>query len=192
MRKHEPTTVEGLVESARGGKISRRRLMVALSSLGVTAAGAAAIAATLKARASGASKHVQQLQQHDQHVAHQTRGDIQHMANDYHEDAVVEDPLFDQPFVGRDAISRRFSAEVASVPDRALRINNRFFVGDELIVEWQATGTHSGDFLGFGGTGRPYTLSGVTVVTRRDGKIVRESHYYDVASLRSQVESSAM
>jgi steroid delta-isomerase-like uncharacterized protein len=192
MSEQQPPSVQGLVESARSGKISRRRLMIGLSAVGVTTAGAAAVAAVVKSRSGAPAQERQQLQQHDQHVAHQTRGDIQHMTNDYHENAIVEDPLFAQPFVGREAIARRFAAEVASVPDRALRINNRFFAGDELIVEWEATGTHTGDFLGFGGTGRPYTLTGVTVVTRRDGKIVRESHYYDVAHLRSQVEAPAM
>lgn len=189
MSEEQPVSVQGLVESARRGKISRRRLIVALSGLGLTAAGAGAVVAAASGRLGAKPQQRDQLKLHDQHVTHQTRGDIEHMLADYHEDAVVEDPLFDEPFVGREAIGRRFASEVASVPDRALRINNRFFAGDELIVEWEATGTHSGDFLGFGGTGRPYTLSGVTVVTRRDGKIVREAHYYDVASLRGQVES---
>jgi steroid delta-isomerase-like uncharacterized protein len=190
MSDQEPATVQGLVESARRGKMSRRRLIIALTGLGLTAAGAAAIAATVRARASVPAQQNDLLKLHDQHVTHQARGEIEHMAADYHEDAVVVDPLFDQPFVGKEAIARRFAAEVASVPDRALRINNRFFAGNELIVEWEASGTHAADFLGFGGTGRAYTLTGVTVVTRQDGKIVREAHYYDVAHLRSQVEST--
>jgi steroid delta-isomerase-like uncharacterized protein len=188
----EPATVQELVESARRGKISRRRLIIALSSLGITAAGAAAIAATVASRSHAPAQQQlnQQLKQHEQHIAHQAHGDLQNMMQDYHDDAVVVDPLFAQAFVGKEAIARRFAAEVASVPDRVLRINNRFFAGNELIVEWEAAGTHAADFLGFGGTGRPYTLKGVTVVTRQNGKIVRESHYYDVALLRGQVESS--
>jgi steroid delta-isomerase-like uncharacterized protein len=189
MSEHEPASVQELVESARRGKISRRRLIIALSGLGITAAGAAAIAATVHARTSAPSQQTQHLKQHEQHLAHQTQGDVEHMMADYAENAVVEDPLFSQSFVGKEAIARRFVSEVASVPDRALRINNRFFAGNELIVEWEATGTHMADFLGFGGTGRTYTLTGVTVVARENGKIVRESHYYDAAHLRAQVES---
>lgn len=188
MNDQQPASVQELVESARRGTISRRRLIIALSGLGVTAAGAAAIAATVASRTHAPAQQNNQLKLHDQHVAHQARGDIEHMINDYHADAVVEDPLFAAPFVGTAAIATRFASEVASVPDRVLRINNRFFAGNELIVEWEASGTHMADFLGFGGTGRAYTLTGVTVVTRRDGKILRESHYYDVAHLRAQVE----
>jgi steroid delta-isomerase-like uncharacterized protein len=101
---------------------------------------------------------------------------------------VVEDPLFDQTFVGVAAIAARYASEVASVPDRALRIVSRSVTGNTVIVEWEAAGTHMASFLGFGGTGRAYRLNGVTVVTRRNGLIVRESHFYDVAALRRQVE----
>jgi steroid delta-isomerase-like uncharacterized protein len=185
----ERQTVGQLVEAARAGRLSRRKLIAALSALGVTGAGAAAIAAVARGSAPHAAQQRQHLIQHDQHVAHQTRGDVKPMMQDYANDAVVEDPLFGEPFVGLPAIEQRFAAEVAAVPDRALTITNRFFAGEQLIVEWVATGTHANSFLGFGGTGRAYRLTGVTVVTRRDGKIVRESHYFDVADLRRQVEA---
>ncbi len=188
----EQRSVEQLVAAARARKLSRRKLIAALSALGVTGAGAAAIAAVARASAPQAAQQRQHLLQHDQHVAHQTRGATRPMMQDYHQDAVVEDPLFSAPFVGLEAIERRFTAEVAAVPDRALTITNRFFAGEQLIVEWVATGTHLHDFLGFGGTGRSYRLTGVTVVTRRDGKIARESHYFDVADLRRQVEGAAV
>ena len=58
------------------------------------------------------------------------------------------------------------------MPDRSLRVLNRKMVGDELVVEWEATGTHANSFLGFGGKGHTYTLRGVTTVVRRDGKIL--------------------
>jgi steroid delta-isomerase-like uncharacterized protein len=189
MSDHQSQTIPQLVDAARHGKLSRRKLLIALSGIGLTGAGAAAIAAVASRRA-GVHAAQQHLQLHEQHIAHQVRGDIEHMMADYHENAVVEDPLFAEAFVGKDAIAGRFAAEVASVPDRSLRIINRVVSGDDLIVEWEATGTHAGDFLGFGGTGRPFLLTGVTVVTRREGKIVRESHYYDPDDLRRQVESA--
>jgi steroid delta-isomerase-like uncharacterized protein len=193
MGNEQPPTVRQLVEAMRAGRLSRRKLIAALTALGVTGAGAAAIAAaTHRNAAPNTTQQRQHLLQHDQHVAHQTHGSVKPMMQDYASDAVVDDPLFSAPFVGLEAIQQRFAAEVASVPDRALTITNRCFAGEQLIVEWVATGTHMNDFLGFGGTGRAYRLTGVTVVTRRDGKIVRESHYFDVADLRRQVETGAM
>ena len=188
----ERQSVGQLVEAVRAGRLSRRQLIAALTALGVTGAGAVAIAAVAHGSAPGATEQRQHLLRHDQHIAHQTHGNVKPMMQDYANDAVVEDPLFSEPFVGLQAIERRFAAEVASVPDRALTITNRFFAGEQLIVEWIATGTHAYSFLGFGGTGRTYHLTGVTVVTRRDGKIVREAHYFDVADLRRQVEGAAV
>jgi steroid delta-isomerase-like uncharacterized protein len=180
-------SVRDLVEGLRQGKLSRRQVVIGLATLGVTGAGVAAVMAATKR---GASAQTQQhLQQHDRHIAQQVQGDVAPMMQDYAEHAVVEDPLFALPFVGKEAIAARYASEVASVPDRALEITNRVVVGGQLIVEWVATGTHTGSFLGFGGTGKAYRLSGVTVVTRgADGRIEREAHYYDAAHLRRQVE----
>ena len=187
MTRQNAGTVHELVEEARRGGLSRRRLIAGLVALGVTSGGAAAIAA-VALRPTTQDAHRTHLKLHDSHVARQVQGDVPSMMSDYHQDAVVEDPLFEHPFVGIDAIAARYAAEVASVPDRALTISQRTMAGDELVVEWVATGTHTDDFLGFGGTGRPFRLAGVTVVRRQDGKIVRESHYYDVESFRRQVE----
>src|SRR5689334_16824344 len=102
MNEEQPTSVQGsvqgLVESARQGKMSLQKLILALSGLGLTAAGASAVAAAATGRLGTKPPQRNQLKLHDQHVTHQTRGDVERIMADYHEDAVVEDPLFDQPF----------------------------------------------------------------------------------------------
>ena len=182
-------TIPEQVGMVRNHKLSRRKLIVGLTALGVTAGAAATIAAASKRpTASQPQSQQQHFQQHDQHVTSQVRGDIGgHMA-DYAEHAVVDDPLFNAPFVGKHAVATRFAAEVASVPNRTLRITNRVLHGNQFIVEWVAAGTHARDFLGVGLAGRSYELTGVTVVVREGGKIVRESHYFDAADLRRQIE----
>ena len=183
--------VEDQLTQVRKRKLSRRRFVLGLTAAGVSAAAVATIleVANRQSAAHASKPATQHIKQHDQHVTSQVRGDIGgHMA-DYAEHAVVDDPLFAAAFIGKDAITARFAAEVASVPDRTLRITNRVMRGQQLIVEWVAAGTHATDFLGRGVAGRAYTLSGVTVVTREQGKIVRESHYYDVGELLRQIEA---
>jgi steroid delta-isomerase-like uncharacterized protein len=184
-------TIPEQVRMVRNHKLSRRKLLIGLSALGVTAGAAATIAAATKRPATShpTQSQGQHFQKHDQHITTQVRGDIAgHMA-DYAPHAIVEDPLFAAPFVGIGAITQRFAAEVAAVPNRTLRITNRVLHDDQLIVEWVAAGTHAQDFLGIGQPGRSYELTGVTVVIRgEDGKIVRESHYYDADALRRQIE----
>lgn len=182
-------SIHTMIEQLRNGGISRREFIAGLTALGVTAAGAATVLATVtrqRPERTGTSEAIH-FDLHEEHVARQLAGDAPLMMDDYAADAVVEDPLFERAFVGKDAIAKRYVAEVASVPDRQLRVLHRAVAGDQLVVEWEATGTHAGDFLGFGGTGRSYTLRGTTVVVRRGGKIVRESHFYDVDELHQQV-----
>ena len=190
-RTQTPTgaTIPEQVGLVRNHKLSRRKLIVGLTALGVTAGAAATnAAATRRPAAAQPQSQQQHFQQHDQHVTSQVRGDIGgHMA-DYAEHAVVDDPLFAAPFVGKNAVTTRFAAEVASVPNRTLRITNRVVHANQLIVEWVAAGTYARDFLGVGLAGRSYELTGVTVVIREGGKIVRESHYFDAADLRRQIE----
>jgi steroid delta-isomerase-like uncharacterized protein len=181
-----PSSVEELVKAVRAGRLTRRQFIVGLTGLGVS--GVAAVTILKSVNQPHTTPSHPHIKQHDQHITRQMQGDVHGMMADYDEHAVVDDPLFSESFVGLAAIASRYAAEVSSAPDRALQIIKRTVVGAQLVIEWEATGTHSGDFLGFGGTGRPYTLRGATVVTRQNGKIVRESHYYDVASFRRQVE----
>jgi steroid delta-isomerase-like uncharacterized protein len=180
-------TIHGLIDELRAGHISRRHLFEGLAALGVTGAAAALIVAHSH---SPASPHAEKLhfQLHDQHISRQTAGNTNAMVSDYAQDAVVEDPLFKEAFVGQEAIARRYAAEVASVPDRSLNITDRMLRGDQLVVEWEATGTHVAPFLGVGGNGKRFSIHGVTVVERQAGKIVRESHFFDTQELLRQIE----
>ena len=73
---------------------------------------------------------------------------------------------------------------MATIPDVRIAITNRVAYCNRVSVEWVATGTHHGDLPDMPGTGRPFTLRGVTVTIRQHGKIVREAIYYDVNDLK--------
>jgi steroid delta-isomerase-like uncharacterized protein len=129
----------------------------------------------------------QQIQQHQQHMANQATGNIQQLQHDYHENAIVEDSMYPHPFVGREAIMARKSAGFTAMPDLTITPTKRIVQGDQLTVEWVATGTHSHDYPGLPATGRSFSIPGVTVVVRRNGKIVRESLYYDMTEVQRQL-----
>ena len=191
----EEQTIPELVDDVRGGKLSRRQLVKRLTIMGISAAGAGAIAAVAVrqltshgAQAVPGDHNAQQhIQQHQQHMAHQQTGNVQQLQHDYHEDAIVEDSMFPHPFVGREAILARKGAGFASMPDLTITPTNRIVHGDQLTVEWVASGTHQHDYPGLPATGRSFSIPGVTVVVRRNGKIVRESLYYDMAEVQRQL-----
>ncbi len=191
----EEQTIPELVDDVRAGKLSRRQLIKQLMILGVSAAGAGAVAAVAVrqltshgAQAVPGDHNAQQhIQQHQQHMANQQTGNVQQLQHDYSEDAIVEDSMFPHPIVGREAILARKGAGFAAMPDLTITPTNRIVHGEQLTVEWVASGTHQHDYPGLPATGRTFSIPGVTVVVRRNGKIVRESLYYDMAEVQRQL-----
>lgn len=112
---------------------------------------------------------------------------LQAIMDDYADNAVVEDPFFAAPVVGKEAIAQRKRAEMASIRDATIEVAHRFAHRNQVVAEWIMRGTHQDNFLGYPGTGRQIEVRGLTVVTREDGKITRESLHYDVADVHRQL-----
>jgi steroid delta-isomerase-like uncharacterized protein len=194
MQAKEPT-IQQIVENARQGKVSRRQLVQALTAMGISTAGVGAIVAAASnpsplrslPAVNPAEDSATHLQLHDQHLTHQGQGNTSALYNDYADHAVVEDSMYAVPIVGRAAIIARKSLGFAAASNVQLTVLNRIAVGNQVTVEWVATGIHTGDLPGLPATNRSFTLRGVTVVIRERGKIIRESLYYDVADLYRQL-----
>ena len=95
--------------------------------------------------------------------------------------------MYPHPFVGRAAIISRKSAGMEAIPGLNIHVTNRIVHGNQLTVEWVASGTHTGNYPGLVASGRSFAIPGVTVVVRQNGKIVRESLYYDMHEVRQQL-----
>ncbi len=195
--QEEEYTIPEMVDEVRAGKMQRRQFMKRLTLMGISAAGVGAIAAAAASRQFATESvpqgnlqdAVDHLQRHDEHLANQSQGNVDQLYNDYAEHAVVEDSMYPHPFVGRSAIMSRKSAGIAAIPRLKINVTNRIVHGNQLTVEWVASGTHSGDYPGLAATGRSFSIPGVTVVVRQNGKIVRESLYYDMQEVRRQLGS---
>lgn len=191
----EEQTIPDMVDDVRMGKMDRRTLIKRLAVMGLSAAGAGAIAAVAGRQltthvaqpAPGDDNGQLHIRQHNDHLIHQSTGNTQHLQQDYHENAVVEDSLYPHPIVGREAIMQRKNAGFAAMPDVKINVTRRIVRGDQLTVEWVATGTHKADYPGLPASGRSFSIPGVTVVVRKNGKIVRESLYYDMDEVHRQL-----
>jgi steroid delta-isomerase-like uncharacterized protein len=191
----EEYTIPQMVEDVRTGKMPRRHFMKKLTTMGISTVGVGAIIAAVSSSSSAAATAAlaatdhptQHLQRHDDHLAHQSRGNMPALHNDYAEHAIVEDSMHPHPYVGRAAIMGRKNMITSAASDAQITVTNRMVHGNQVTAEWVATGIHTGDLPGLPASGRPFTLRGVTVVVRHDGKIVREALYYDVAELHRQL-----
>lgn len=191
-------TIPTMVDAVRGGKMQRRTLIKLLAGMGVSTAGIGAIVATtmhtpttqpalpVNPQESSANS----LTLHDQHITNQGQGNIDALYNDYAEHAVVEDSMYASPITGRAAIIARKSMGLFATTDVKITVLNRIAIGNQVTVEWVAMGVHTGDLPGLPASNLPFTLRGVTVAIRENGKIVRESLYYDVEDFRRQLHVS--
>ncbi len=187
-------TIPQMVDDVRAGKMSNSQLLQTLTAMGISASGAAIISAAALHTTPAVSiprmnvheDEALQLQLHDRHLEVRNARNVGALQNDYAEDAVVEGSMFPKPFVGRAAIAARIGAEMVAFPDLRVEMTNRVVHGNQVTVEWVATGTHAGDFPGFPASGRSFSIPGVTVVIRERGKIVRESLYYDMEVVRHE------
>ncbi len=189
-------SVPEMVDDVRAGRMARRKFMKVLTALGISAAGAGLVssAAAKPSTAVKSAPHLnseteptQNLRLHDQHLAHQSQGNTGALHQDYAENAVVEDSMHSAPFVGKAAIMARKGVGMAAIPDLKINVTNRVAHDAQVMVEWTATGTHTGDFPGLPASNRPFSIRGVTVVVRHEGKIVREAIYYDMEEVRRQL-----
>ena len=179
-----------MVDEVRAGRMPRRDFMKKLTTMGITTVGISAIVASISSSSNSAfadSHAAQHLQHHDNHLRHQARGNLHALNHDYAENAVVEDSMHPQPFIGRAAIMERKNIITSAASDAKITITNRMATGHQVTAEWVATGIHSGDLPGLPASGRPFSIHGVTVVIRHEGKIVREALYYDVNQLYRQL-----
>lgn len=194
--EHYSDTIPQMVEDVRTRKMSRRKLITILTAMGISAGGVGAIvAATEQMKSQHASvkssqqNSKQNLQLHQQHLTHQLQGNTNALQHDYAEDAVVEDSMYEQPFVGRAAIMARKQSGMMAIADLEIKVTNRVAQDHQVSVEWIASGTHTGDFPDFPATGHSFAIPGVTVVVRSQGKIIRESIYYNMDEVRRQLGS---
>jgi steroid delta-isomerase-like uncharacterized protein len=191
----EEYTIPEMVDDVRAGKMQRRQFMKRLTLMGVSAAGVGAIVAAAASRQFASQQvphqnlqhNVDHLQRHDEHLTNQSQGNLHQLHNDYAEHAVVEDSMYPHPLVGRAAIMARKSAGMAAIPGLKINVTNRIVHGNQLTVEWVASGNHTGNYPGLPATGRAFSIPGVTVVVRQNGKILRESLYYDMKEVQNQL-----
>jgi steroid delta-isomerase-like uncharacterized protein len=126
----------------------------------------------------------------DHYVERYNAGDLDSCMELYAEDAVqwMHDGLFE----GRSDIRERLARDLTAFPDAAYTVISFVEEGEAFADEWMFTGTQNGPFLLPDGTQVPPTgkrveIKGMELVQLRDGKIVVDNLYYDMAAAMIQL-----
>ena len=86
---------------------------------------------------------------------------------------------------GPEAFKQVHAAFCDAFPDIQIEVNDVIAAGDRVAARWRATGTHSGEGLGFTPTGKRIVLDGATIVVIRDGRMQEGWNMMDMGHLFS-------
>jgi steroid delta-isomerase-like uncharacterized protein len=73
---------------------------------------------------------------------------------------------------GREGYRKFFATQREAFPDIEYEIEDQIAEGDKVVTRWTARATHTGEFQGIPPTGRPGTVTGMTIFRIADGSVV--------------------
>lgn len=72
-------------------------------------------------------------------------------------------------------------------PEFALTIEDTIAEADKVAARWTVQLTHRGDHLGIPATGRQATVTGMSIIRIKDGKIIEAWNNWDIFGLMQQI-----
>jgi steroid delta-isomerase-like uncharacterized protein len=105
----------------------------------------------------------------------------------YTDDIVYEDLAFGQIKRGKEELRALVNSTFAMVPDTNFEVKSSFISGDWFCSEWVWSGTHKGNMPGLPATGKRFSIRGVSVGELKEGKIKRNSDYYNLMDFLKQI-----
>jgi steroid delta-isomerase-like uncharacterized protein len=124
----------------------------------------------------------------EQHLKAEGAGDVEGAVAVYADD-IVHDAvgLPGSPRIGKDAAREFYQFLTANFRTEGEEPLNRFFDGDNMILEQKMTGAVIGEMLGIPGHGRQVTFRILHVFAFRDGLISREQVWIDSGAIVAQL-----
>ncbi len=116
-----------------------------------------------------------------------SRQDVEGVLSFYSEDVVFIDVSMAEPLLGKGAMRAFMRGMYEAFSD--LRAENVNAFGDDVFVaaEYDLVGTNDGPLDGQSATGKSFRLPAVSVYESRGGTFVRETFYWDSATLARQL-----
>jgi len=87
----------------------------------------------------------------------------------------------------RETWKRAISMYRSAFPDTCVTYEELIASGDTIIGRWTATGTHTGELPGVPPTGKPISISGITIYRFRGDKVVEAWEQLDMLGMWLQL-----
>ncbi len=109
--------------------------------------------------------------------------DMDRMKSMYSEDAILYQGPVREALKGWNYVYDRFQDLFSGFPDAQIKINDLHIDGDIAVLEFNETGTQTGQFLGYEPTGNKINIDSCLVFRISKGKIVNYTTYLDIATI---------
>ena len=73
------------------------------------------------------------------------------------------------------------------LPDLRSTVDEMIAEGDQVVTRWTGTGTHDGELMGIGATGKTISVSGIGIHRIADGKVVEHRSLFDQLGFMQQL-----
>lgn len=103
------------------------------------------------------------------------------------EDAVLDELIFPQPFVGKRNLGAWFETWTGAVPDASTEITSILGIGEFVLVETVVRGTLKGPLGRLSAANQEFAVHRAAIVQVRDGKLVRISNFMNGKELAAAV-----
>lgn len=125
----------------------------------------------------------------DDHFKALSAHDVRALVNGYADSAKIYSPNWEGAKSGPAGIAEVYTRYFSSTPDLTYNVNNIIFAGDKVVVEYLSGGTLSNpeantpEYM----KGKRYTLNYCAILTLKNGKIIKETDYFDQVAFLRQV-----
>jgi steroid delta-isomerase-like uncharacterized protein len=103
-------------------------------------------------------------------------------------DCVYEDVPAQEKYTGKDAVKASLSKDFTWCADLKMKLVSSLVTDDRAYVEWIWSGKQTGNIEGLiMATGRDFAIRGASIMEFQDGKIKRNSDYYDAGGFLYQL-----
>ena len=119
-------------------------------------------------------------------------GYIEGIAEVWADDLVWHGPYALGTVRGKREFEQVFNVILGAFPDLKVTPEAIFSEGELVTTRYSWTGTHSGAFLGTAPTGRPVTVTGISIYRVANGKIVEEWFQQDFLGLLQQLGAAPL
>ena len=106
---------------------------------------------------------------------------------------VIDEIYGDQIRIGdgdsmsRDQFKSLAVMSTTAFPDLVVTVHDQIAEGDRVVTRWSGEGTHLGDFLGHGGTGKKVRIQAIHIHQVVDGRIITLWEQIDLFGLSKQL-----